>query len=157
MEKWKIVDWIEGIPPIYAVSDHGNVKTIEHYRQGKSTNSRVWFSEHYKKQQTDKNGYKRVMLYGKKPYKKFVPVHRLVAIAFIPNPKNYDQINHKDEQKHNNDISNLEWCDCLYNNNYGTRNERVSKSKTGVKRPYLIKGKNGKFIGSNFHKKQEAV
>lgn len=135
MEKWKIVDWIDGIPPIYAVSNCGNVKTIEHYRRGNHTDSLALFKEHFKFQQIDKDGYKRVMLYGTKPYKKFVPVHRLVAIAFLPNPDNYDQINHKDENKHNNDISNLEWCDCLYNNNYGTRNERISKAKTGVKRP----------------------
>lgn len=42
-----------------------------------------------------------------------------MAQAFIPNPNNYSCINHKDENKHNNDYSNLEWCDRQYNNNYG--------------------------------------
>lgn len=147
METWKLVDWIKDIPPIYAISNYGNVKTIKHKRAcgGKRL---CEFKERIKKQQTDKDGYSRVMLYGTKPYKKFVPVHRLVATAFIPNPYNYSQINHKDENKKNNNITNLEWCTCKYNNNYGTRNDRISKAKTGIKRPYMVKNEKGQFIGA---------
>ena len=54
-------------------------------------------------------------------------IHRLVAEAFIPNPNNYPQVNHKDEDKTNNCVNNLEWCDAKYNINYGTRIERISK------------------------------
>lgn len=50
-------------------------------------------------------------------------VHRLVGLAFIPNPNNYKYINHKDEDKGNNEVSNLEWCTCKYNNNYGSAKE----------------------------------
>ena len=57
-------------------------------------------------------------------YRKSIAVHRLVAIAFIPNPDNLLEVNHKDENKTNNCVDNLEWCDTLYNCNYGTRNER---------------------------------
>lgn len=57
-------------------------------------------------------------------------VHRLVAKAFIPNPNNYDCINHKDENPLNNNVENLEWCNHSYNNTYGTRIERQSKSLT---------------------------
>ena len=55
-------------------------------------------------------------------------VHRLVGQAFIPNPQNLPQINHKDENKKNNKADNLEWCDNSYNQNYGTRNDRASNS-----------------------------
>lgn len=79
-------------------------------------------------------GYKCVRLYdGKKYHTKYI--HRLVAEAFIPNPYNLPQINHKDENKENNVVSNLEWCDCKYNINYGTarQRERETKEKQGLK------------------------
>ena len=125
METWKKIDWIDGIPLIYEVSNYGNVRAIEHKTAYKGTDGFAVRKERIKKQQTDKNGYKRVMLYGKQPFKKFVRVHRLVAIAFIPNPNNLPCVNHKDENKTNNELDNLEWCTTSYNNTYGTRIERV--------------------------------
>lgn len=59
---------------------------------------------------------------------KTVFVHRLIAIAFISNPDNLPQINHKDENPSNNEVNNLEWCTSSYNCNYGTHNERISKA-----------------------------
>lgn len=59
-------------------------------------------------------------------------VHRLVAQVFIPNPHGYKEINHKDENKANNAVDNLEWCDTAYNCNYGTRNARHSKPVIGT-------------------------
>ena len=66
---------------------------------------------------TKNNGYKEVGLkYGLNKYRL---VHRLVAIAFIPNPENLKYVNHIDENKCNNSVENLEWCTCKYNINYG--------------------------------------
>lgn len=66
-------------------------------------------------------------------YKRY-KVHRLVAETYLPNPDNLPQVNHRDEDKTNNCVENLEWCDASYNLNYGTRNERAAKSNTNGKR-----------------------
>lgn len=55
-------------------------------------------------------------------------VHRLVAETFIPNPNNLPEVNHKDENKQNPSVENLEWCTSKYNSNYGTRKERIGNS-----------------------------
>lgn len=61
-----------------------------------------------------------------------VKPYRLVAEYFIKNPNNYTDVNHKDENKQNNNVNNLEWCTKKYNNSYGTRLTRVSESR-GIK------------------------
>ena len=88
------------------------------------------------------NGYLYVALYKDKEYKKHL-IHRLVAEAYILNPNNLPQINHKDECKTNNCLQNLEWCDAKYNNNYGTHIERASN---GRKKPILQFDLDGNFI-----------
>ena len=84
------------------------------------------------------SGYLKVDLWkngkGKNHY-----IHRLVAEAYIPNPDNLPQINHKDENKTNNCLQNLEWCDGKYNSNYGTINDRRKK-------PILQFTLDGKFV-----------
>lgn len=73
------------------------------------------------------NGYRMTSMWmNGKP--KNVYVHRLVALAFIPNPDGLPMINHKDESRTNNHIENLEWCDAKYNCNYGTCRERNSRT-----------------------------
>ena len=112
---------IEGYEDLYQVSNLGRVKSLN-YR--KSNQEKIL------KQDTNKKGYQQVQLYKDRKPKTF-RVHRLVANAFIPNPNNLPQVNHKDEVKANNHVSNLEWCTVEYNINYGTRNEKVSKLMYG--------------------------
>ena len=103
---------------IFQVSSTGKIKRF--YKNGKTN---------ILKGVIKRSGYRMVLL--KTPEKsKYALVHRLVAEAFIKNPKNLPQINHKDENKINNNVNNLEWCTAKYNSNYGTKNKRVSKSKT---------------------------
>jgi len=88
----------------------------------------VWSNNknNYLKLKINKYGYAYVILYNNGiPTTKMV--HRLVAEAFISNPNNLPQINHLNENKLDNHVENLEWCDNIYNANYGTRNLRVSR------------------------------
>lgn len=72
------------------------------------------------------NGYCQVSLM-KNGKRKVCYIHRLVAQAFLPNPNNLPEVNHKDECKENNCLANLEWCDRAYNLAYGTRTKRTRK------------------------------
>lgn len=76
--------------------------------------------------QQEKKGYMNVSLF-KDGIKKNKLVHRLVAEAFIENIKNYPQVNHKNENTHDNCVDNLEWCTALYNSNYGKHKDRIKK------------------------------
>ena len=69
--------------------------------------------------------------------RKRVTIHRLVALAFIPNPDNLPQVNHKDENPRNNRADNLEWCTEKYNHNYGTYRERHMAMREN---PILFRG-----------------
>lgn len=91
--------------------------------------------------QSNIQGYKAVhikLANGK--YKQF-KVHRLVATAFIPNPNNYPQVNHKDEDKSNNAVENLEWCTALYNNTYGSRPAKIRASNSRRGCPEAVREK----------------
>ena len=104
-EIWKDIRGYEGL---YQVSNWGKIRNK------------------YDKILIDKRtrfGYLRIRLSKNGKSKQYF-VHRLVAEAFIPNPNNYEQVNHKNELKYDNRVENLEWCDRKYNINYGTRNER---------------------------------
>ena len=81
------------------------------------------------------------MVKNGKHYKR--QVHNLVATAFIENPNNYIEINHKDENPSNNCVDNLEWCSHIYNSNYGNRNKKISKALEKKINQYDL---NGNFI-----------
>lgn len=124
-EIWKQIKGYEGL---YEVSNCGNIYSK--------------ISHKCLKQMTDKYGYLYVNLYKEnKLYHK--TVHRLVAEAFIPNTDNLPQVNHKDENKINNIVSNLEWCNNYYNLNYGNR---LNKAMEKRKLPILQFTKNMEFV-----------
>lgn len=91
-----------------------------------------------------KNHYGYLMIDLRSPEKrKGISVHRLVAQAFIPNPDNLPEVNHKDEDKTNNCVDNLEWCTTEYNCNYGTRNIRKG---INCRKPICSVDENGNVI-----------
>ena len=105
-EIWKDVVGYEGL---YKVSNFGNVLSLNYNGTGKSKLLKQFYHIGYRRVMLVKNGIKKKLL-----------VHRLVAEAFIPNPNNYPCVNHKDENRGNNHVDNLEWCTYKYNSNYGT-------------------------------------
>lgn len=129
-EIWKP---IEGYEELYLISSYGRI-----WNELKNKIMNGYLNHGYLSINLRKNN-------TGKPYM----IHRLVGFHFIPNPHNYPQINHKDECKTNNKVDNLEWCTSKYNNNYGTRNERISKKNKNKPKSYetklkLSKAKMGK-------------
>lgn len=78
--------------------------------------------------QKNQNGYCRIELLNENEKKKFY-IHRLVAEAYIPNPNNYNQVNHKDLNKHNNNVNNLEWCSEAMNMQHNADNKPENSRK----------------------------
>lgn len=115
IEVWKDIEGYEGL---YQVSNFGRIKSLNYRHTEKEKIVK----------QDNSSGYKRVTLY-KDGLRYRQLVHRLVAEAFIPNPNNLPEINHKDECTSNNVVTNIEWCMPKYNCNYGTRMERITKTK----------------------------
>ena len=123
---------------LYQVSNLGNILSLNYRNTGRAELMNPW---------EDKDGYLKIGL-RKNRKTDFILVHRLVAQTFLPNPDNLPQVNHKDENKANNRVENLEWCDGKYNHNYGTINQRISKANTNGKlsKPVLQLSLTGELI-----------
>lgn len=123
MEIWKKIEDY----PKYSVSNHGRVRND---KTGKILALR-----------SVAHGYLQIRIHNENGNRQF-GVHRLVAQAFISNPDNLPVVNHKDEDKTNNDISNLEWCTQQYNVCYGNCIDKIISNMTGSKKakPIIIDG-----------------
>ena len=130
-EIWKD---IPGYENFYQISNIGRVKSLK--RKVKKLYGYKTISEKILKPIKNSKGYFIVNLY-KENKMKSMKLHRLVAEAFIDNPENLPQINHKNERKEDNRVTNLEFCDARYNTNFGTRNERagIAISKVNTNNP----------------------
>lgn len=142
-EVWKDIDGYEGF---YQVSNCGRVRSLSRLSSCGRKLSRRILSD-----LVDKKGYLVVRLY-KNGIGKTFKVHVLVAKAFVPNPNNFVEVNHKDENKQNSRADNLEWCSRKYNMNYGTCQSRKGKAN---KRPVLMCSLSGDVL-KRFDSIQEA-
>ena len=135
-EIWKDIEGYEGY---YQVSNMGRIKSLE--RKCKCCGGGTKTIQGKVLKLADDKGYLKANLLKEGKVKRYF-VHRLVAIAFLSNENNYPCVNHKDENRRNNNVSNLEWCTHEYNNNYGTRKEKASKTMKGK-----FKGEKHPFYG----------
>lgn len=141
MEIWKDVENFEGL---YQISNLGRVKSVERVVHVEDPKKHRTYTKHFpeciKATTLDSKGYVMVTLKKDGKTSRY-RIHRLVAKAFIPNADNLPQVNHKDENKENNCVENLEWCTNDYNNNYGTRISRISEKRRGISTHNSIKVK----------------
>jgi hypothetical protein len=130
-ETWKDIEGYEGL---YQASSTGKIRS---FRKSNIYHGQV---HHELKPTVLNNGYCVVTLYRSPKDRKRFLVHTLIAKTFLQNPNNYPCVNHKDENKQNNDISNLEWCTYSYNNSYGTARIRARKSRSKIVHQYTLDG-----------------
>ena len=132
IEQWRPIKGYEGI---YEVSNLGRVRSLDRIIMKPNPRNGVIqsFSKKgtIKKQVLINSGYLKVMLSAGRKTKNLT-VHRLVAEAFLPNPDKLPQVNHKDEDKTNNCVSNLEWCSEKYNTYYGAHTQTRAVAKVDM-------------------------
>ena len=150
---WLVEYWlpVKGYEGLYEVSNWGRVRSTQYHR-GTTT--------HLLSPSIKKNGYVYVTLCKNKKTHTLL-VHRLVAEAFLPNTDGLPQVNHKNENKLENYVWNLEWCTQKYNVNYGAGirkmlNSRNDKKGKTAERPIIQYSKNGEYIG-RFNSQTEAA
>ena len=127
--------------PKYLINPRGNVYIKSEYRlMALSTDGGGYYKFHF----SNENGGQNVRL------------HRLIALHFIPNPRNYPVVNHIDGNRLNNDVSNLEWCSLTYNSQ--TENTSIKFSQIKYIKTYrVVDCENGKYTSKYFKTEQEAI
>lgn len=121
MEEWKDIPGYEGR---YQASTYGRIKSLQRY----IPTNKHWVKEKILTPRKSGKDYRlQVALYIDGVQKQYY-VSRLIAETFIPNPYNYPEVNHKDEDYTNNTINNLEWCNSSYNSNYGNRTYKIMQA-----------------------------
>lgn len=137
VEEWKD---IQGFEECYQVSNKGKVRSKDRWvKNGNKSNRFVKGQEIVGC--SDKDGYKIVLL-SKNNKKTHWRVHKLVATTFeLPNPNGYVEINHKDDNKENNHLDNLEWCSRSYNNTYNGKAIRTGKTQMVKIAQFSLDGK----------------
>lgn len=122
IEQWKEIKGFDGL---YSISTNGKVRANAKIVSTENGVTRC-MEPHEMSQYVGRNGYLRVNL-SKGKVRTSYPIHRLVAQTFIPNPMKLSIVNHKNENKHDNRVCNLEWCTNTYNLKYGTTQRRRVK------------------------------
>lgn len=122
---------IPGYEGAYEVSNKGRVRSLDRLVVDMGGKRERLFKGTIMRLQNDKDGYKFVHLHLHGVEKRNIKIHRLVAKCFIPNPKNLPYINHKDFDRSNNKVSNLEWCTAQQNTVYSRKVGRIRNWTAG--------------------------
>lgn len=138
MEQWRDIEGYEGL---YQVSNEGRVRSLDKIVSSKCGSKSLRKGKIMKPHIAD-NGYLRVILQNNGVIKNY-PLHYLVIKTFIGEKPEGMQINHKDENKLNNSVENLEYCTPKYNCNYGNRNRVLSYKNS---RAVAAFDKNGEMV-----------
>lgn len=117
MKEWREIDGF----PNYMVSNTGEIKSLNYNKTGKLIPHKL------------SNGYLGINLYDNDKKSCYLLIHRLVAQAFLPNPNGCRIINHKDENRSNNPVNNLEWCSHKYNLIFSIPALQYSKTREFLK------------------------
>lgn len=125
--------WVDipGYEGLYQISINGQVRSVDRVVNHSYDSGLRKLKGKLINQSANKKGYLSVIL-SKNGITKCFRTHRLVANIFIPNPLNLPEVNHIDEDKNNNSIQNLEWCDHIYNIRHGTGIKRSAEKRIGV-------------------------
>lgn len=129
-EIWKDIPEYEGL---YQASNWGRIKSLPRKTKNRFQTGMI------KKQTLRTGGYFYINLCDKNHNNKLYTVHRIVALTFIPNPNNYPCINHKDGNKQNNYVENLEWCTYSHNEKHAYRNNLKKPNSIKINQ-YNLKG-----------------